>query len=207
MGASTIREGGAVTRRRGSLGLLAAALIATAMPAVAGGLDREVLDEINYARTHPADYAQWLRGSGRDDDRHGERDTVAVEEAIEFLDQQPPLPPLNLSPALALAAADQTAVQGPRGRTGHQGSDQSSPSQRIHRRGVWSSRSAEAISYGFGTAAEVVRQLIIDDGVAGRGHRMTLFDPNLQSAGAGCGPHAIYRYMCVIDFAGAPVER
>jgi hypothetical protein len=53
----------------------------------------------------------------------------------------------------------------------------------------------------------VVRQLILDDGVVNRGHRLTIFDPNLQIAGAGCGPHAVYRYMCVIDFAGAPIGR
>jgi uncharacterized protein YkwD len=161
------------------------------------------LDEINFARAHPADYAVSLRDS--EDRRHGGSD--ALWEAIAFLERQPPLPPLTANRELALAAAEQSTSQGPLGRTGHQGADRSSPSDRIHRRGVWSSRSAETISYGYDTASAVVRQLVIDDGVPGRGHRMVIFDPALRMAGAGCGPHAVYGFMCVIDFAGAPIAR
>jgi hypothetical protein len=196
-------------RRFGFSGAILGVLVLTATTAKAGRLDREVLEEINFARTHPAEYALVLRDSGRDDDRYGygDRDDGALAEAVAFLERQPPLAPLDPSRQLALAAADQAASQGPLGRVGHLGADRSSPAQRIHHRGVWSSRSAETISYGYDTAAAVVRQLIIDDGVADRGHRMIIFDPALRMAGAGCGPHAVYRYMCVIDFAGAPVGR
>jgi uncharacterized protein YkwD len=199
-----------MTGRVECLGLLVGMLTLAANAAAAGELDRDVLAEINYARTHPADYASTLRDSGRDDDRYGDgysSDDGALGEAIEFLERQPPLPPLRPSQALAAAAAEHVASQGPHGAVGHTGADRSSPSQRIHHQGVWSSRSAEAISYGYGNAAAVVRQLIVDDGVPGRGHRMVIFDPALRMAGAGCGAHAVYRYMCVIDFAGAPIER
>jgi uncharacterized protein YkwD len=186
---------------------LAASLVLTAFPAAAGGLDRAVLDEINYARAHPAEYAQDLSdGRGRSH-RYADRGSGATEEAIAFLERQPPLPPLTHSHDLALAAAEQAAAQGPRGSTGHAGTDGSSPSERIRRHGVFRSLSAEAISYGYEDAAEVVRQLIVDEGVASRGHRLTIFDPILQIAGAGCGPHARYGYMCVIDFASGPVGR
>ena len=194
-------------RRHAARSLLAAALILAATPAAAGGLGREVLDEINFARTHPGEYAMALRDSRGEDGRYGRRDPSVLEEAIEFLERQRPLRPLTPSSALALAAGDLARAQGSRGLTGHGGSDGSSPSERQHRRGVWGSMSAEAISYGYDTAAGVVRQLVIDDGVVNRGHRLTIFDANLQIAGAGCGPHAVYRYMCVIDFVGAPVRR
>ena len=180
-------------------------LIAT--PAAAGGMGREVVDEINFARTHPAEYALALRDSRGEDGRYGRRDPNVLEEAIVFLEHQRPLPPLSPSPALALAAGDLAQAQSSRGLTGHGGAEGSSPSERLHRRGVWPSMSAEAISYGYDTAAGVVRQLILDDGVVNRGHRLTIFDRNLKIAGAGCGPHALYRHMCVIDFAGAPVVR
>jgi uncharacterized protein YkwD len=186
--------------------LSAIALAVCAGPATAADrLDRAVLAEINFARTQPADYALSLR-NGDDEAGYVDREPAARDEAIEFLERQPPLPPLAPNANLALAATEQVAAQGPRGQTGHAGADGSSPADRIHRRGVWRSRSAETISYGYGDAAAVVRQLIIDAGVPGRGHRTILFDPNLTIAGAHCGPHAIYRYMCVIDFAGAPLR-
>ncbi len=191
----------------GALARLAVTLTLAATPAAAGGMGREVLDEINFARTHPAEYALALRDSRGEDGRYGRRDPSVLEEAIVFLERQRPLPPLAPNSALALAAGEMAQSQGPRGLTGHGGGDGSSPSERLHRRGVWRSMSAEAISYGYDTAAGVVRQLVIDDGVVNRGHRMTIFDPNFQIAGAGCAPHAVYRYMCVIDFAGAPVSR
>ena len=187
--------------------LACAVLTLTATPAAAGMLDRQVLDEINYARVHPAAYARDLLQSRGEDGQYGRRDPGPLEEAVDFLQRQRPLPPLSANPDLEMAAADLVAAQGPRGLTGHGGGGGSSPSERIHRRGVSRSLSAEAISYGYGTAAGVVRQLIIDDGVSNRGHRMVIFDPNLQVAGANCGMHAVYRYMCVIDFAGSPIGR
>lgn len=194
-------------RRHAARSLLAAALLLVAAPAAAGGMDRDVLDEINFARTHPAQYARALRDSRGEDGRYGARDPAVLAEAVAFLERQRPLPPLASSPALALAAGELVQSQGPRGLTGHGGAGGSSPSERLHRQGVWRAMSAEAVSYGYDTAAGVVRQLVLDDGVVNRGHRQTLFDPNLQIAGAGCGPHAVYRYMCVIDFAGAPQGR
>jgi uncharacterized protein YkwD len=187
--------------------LLIAAFLATASPVFAASLDRAVLDEINYARGHPAEYAQNLMDGRGDDSRYARANSGATEEAIDFLERQRPLPPLAPNQALAQTAAKLAAAQGPRGLTGHAGADGSSPGERIRRHGVSRAVAAEAISYCYGSAAGVVRQLIIDDGVSNRGHRMTIFDPDLRIAGAGCGPHAVYRYMCVIDFAGAPIGR
>ena len=192
--------------RRGSLGLWAAAMMLASTPAMAGSLDREVLDEINYARAHPADYAQVLRDTRAEDDRYGGVGAEAREEAIAFLERQQPLPPLAANPILATTAAEHTAGQGPTGLIGHRSADGASPSERIHRHGAWPIMSAETISYGYDTAGEVVRQLIIDYGVANRGHRAILFNASLQTAGAGCGPHTVYQHMCVIDFAGGPAR-
>jgi hypothetical protein len=186
--------------------LVGAALLLIAAPAMAGQLDRAVLDEINFARTHPAQYANLLREARGKDDGYGAPDPDCLDEAIAFMDAQPPLPPLEPDTALAASAAVHTADQGPRGVTGHNGADGSTPFQRIHRQGVWSTRSAEVISYGYGSAAGVVRQLIVDEGVPDRGHREIIFDPKLRTAGAGCGRHAVYGHMCVVDFAGAPLR-
>jgi hypothetical protein len=52
-----------------------------------------------------------------------------------------------------------------------------------------------------------MRQLIVDDGVADRGHRSIVFSGELRYAGAACGPHPVYRTMCVIDLGVMPDGR
>ena len=52
----------------------------------------------------------------------------------------------------------------------------------------------------------MVLQLLIDDGVASRGHRHNLFNPDLHQAGAGSAPHRDYRTVTVIDYADGFVE-
>jgi uncharacterized protein YkwD len=191
--------------------LCAAALI---MPgaAFASGLEGDVLAELNFARAHPQDYAEELRRY-RDSfegniaylpdepDPQATREGVrAVDEAIAFLDRQRPLPPLESASVLQGAAEDQADDQGPSGRIGHVSPGGRSVGQRVQRRGggIYVS---ETISYGHDRAAGVVRQLVIDDGVRTRGHRAIIFQPWLRFAGVGCGRHAVYGHMCVIDFS------
>ncbi|EJL25561.1 hypothetical protein PMI01_04280, partial [Caulobacter sp. AP07] len=76
--------------------VLVAALV-SAPAAFAGGLDDAVLNELNFARTRPAEYARELRhqmrSSGSDDySGFANEDPDAVDEAIDFLERQPALP-------------------------------------------------------------------------------------------------------------------
>jgi len=48
----------------------------------------------------------------------------------------------------------------------------------------------------------MVMQLIIDDGVKGRGHRKNIFAKGFATAGVACGTHPRFDTMCVIDFSG-----
>jgi uncharacterized protein YkwD len=175
-------------------------------------LEREVIAEINFARTRPHEYAKWLRGyralfrgkvvryPGNEAGLLTQEGTRAVDDAIAFLERQEPLPPLTYAPLLARAAEDHVADQGPRGATGHLSRDGLNPRDRVRRRGG-GDYVAEAITYGPPTAEEVVRQFIVDDAVPTRGHRKTLFAAEMIFAGAGCGTHKIYRVMCVVEFA------
>lgn len=193
-----------------ALGSLCAA-VSVPLPASAavGTLDHAVLAELNYARTHPDDYARLLRRAAQRGDGGGryasvtETDPDAVDEAIDFLERQRPLPPLRPDPKLAASARDHVIAQGREGDVGHNESSGVSFGQRLKRHGVWAGLSAEDISYGYDAPHDVVRQLIIDSGVANRGHRKNIFDPTLTLAGVSCGRHSVYGAMCVIDFAGA----
>jgi uncharacterized protein YkwD len=189
-------------------------LLAIALPAQAG-LERAVLDEINFARTQPRAYADRLRAyrklfhgkivyyPGNCTGLRTSEGVKAVDEAIRFLEKQTPLGPIEGSRLLARAAGDHVDEQGPRGGTGHFSKDGSNPRDRVVRRGG-GSYVAEVITYGPPSAVEVVRQLIVDDDVPGRGHRKTLFAAEMRYAGVACGPHKGYRVMCVADLGRTP---
>ena len=174
------------------------------------GLAREVLEEINFLRTDPRGYVQVLRDyrtQFREDIviRPGRisiqtyEGVAAVDEAIRYMQRQPAMAALRPDAILARAAADHVADQGASGGFGHYGADGRDFTVRIARRGG-QPYGGENISYGYETAREVVLQLLVDDNVRDRGHRVNLFREGFVRAGAACGRHARYDYMCVIDF-------
>ena len=130
----------------------------------------------------------------------------AVNEAIWFLKRARAVDPLRPSKGMSLAARDHVRDQGRSGRTGHRGSDGSRPSERVSRYGKWQEVIGENVSYGRNTGRGVVIQLIVDDGVPGRGHRKNLFEPDFRVTGIACGSHPAYRHACVIDLAGGYTE-
>jgi uncharacterized protein YkwD len=162
-----------------------------------------VLRELNLARENPSLYATFVAESRP---FHMIEHGHAVDEAVRFLKKARPLQPLTLSTGMSRAAADHCAEQ-VEGQLGHNGSDRSSPGDRISRYGNWSVSWGENISYGQKTARGIVLTLIIDDGVRSRGHRKNIFNPKFNYAGAAFGPHARYRTVCSIDFAGGYAER
>ena len=184
----------------------------------APAFEREVVQEMSDARVRPRAYAKHLRelrpyfeGSlwhrpGRVPLRT-EEGVAALDEAIAFLESAAPLGPLRFNEGLAAAAAAHARDVGPRGSLDHRGADGSRLSDRLNRLGAWHGLIAEAISTGEDEARQVVIQLLVDDGVPGRGHRRTIFDPGLHQAGAGSGPHRTFRVVTVVDFADGFVAR
>lgn len=162
-----------------------------------------VLQEINLARTNPHQYAQFVMA---DADGRSKSDTRAMEEAVKFLNHARPLPPLTFSNGLAMSAMALVADQGAAGATGHNGTDRSTPWDRMARYGQKTGYAGENISYGVYNARQIVIGLIVDAGVSGRGHRKNLFMKNYGVVGVACGSHAHYGTMCVMDFATSFTE-
>jgi len=173
--------------------------------------EQQVLAALNGVRTDPASFARdlqqyrtYFRGTllhypGQTSDLETEEGVAAVDETVEFLAKQTPLAPVANAPLLAASASDLAADQA-RGGTGHESSDGASPSDRARRHGG-GAYIAEVIAYGPMDAADVVRQLVIDDGVPDRGHRLIIYAPELRFAGVACGPHPQYDTVCVIDLS------
>jgi uncharacterized protein YkwD len=176
-------------------------------------LSKQVLAEINLARTQPASYAGFLRQfrtqfRGKYYELPGSTTRVqtsegvkAVDEAITFLSRVKPLPPLTWSDGLSGAAGELAEEQGSTGGTGHTGPKSGDMRKRVERHGEWTGRIGENIGYGPEDARGMVMQLIIDDGVSNRGHRKNFFSTAFANAGVACGDHPRFGSMCVIDFA------
>lgn len=175
-------------------------------------LEAGIVEELNQVRTDPAGYAAYLEvllpqfdgtlrrtPEGFLQSREG---AAAVREAIGALRGTAPMAPLQPSPGLSAAARDLVRDQASTGGMGHDGSDGSTPSERISRYGRWGGALSENVSYSaFATVGprDVVVQLLVDDGVPGRGHRRNILDPTMRLVGVACGRHARFAMVCAMD--------
>ena len=180
-------------------------------------VEQNLIAEHNRVRQNPQSYIPLLEARLASMDRSGNipngcgrnctlltnEGRSAVEEAIAYLRNQPPVGEVTLSTGIAQAAKSHAADQR-NGTTGHSGSDGSRPIDRVNRFGVDNAGVGENIAYGPSTAQEIMINLIVDDGVASRGHRTNIFRESWAMAGAGCGAHATYKTVCVINYANAP---
>ncbi|HEX8176079.1 MAG TPA: CAP domain-containing protein [Pyrinomonadaceae bacterium] len=209
-----------------SLTFLLSLLCATALSqTVPGGddytlspLEKAVLEEMNLARTNPAQYASYLESlrkyyQGKTLKQPGVPAVVtvegatALEDAINFLRGARPLPPLQVSKGMCLGAKDQSYDQGKSGDVSHQGKDKSFSWERVARYGEWKTPISENIAYDSGTARDIVINLLIDDGVPSRGHRNNIFNSSYIVTGVACGSHPLFGGMCVCTFAGGFTDK
>src|SRR5947208_10013904 len=97
-------------------------------------LEQEIYQEINLARTHPQEYVAYLeqlrpffKGNAFQPPGHPALTTQegisALDEAIRALRQTQPLKPYDLSKGMCLGANVLVKDQGPKGLTGHKGTD------------------------------------------------------------------------------------
>lgn len=176
-------------------------------------LEESVIREINYVRNDPQKYAVMLKKRLRyykgkylrlpkskrsDKTREG---ASAMRDLIEQLAAMSPAPPLFRSPAIDRAARVHAEDIGPRGMTGHVGSDKSFADQRLARFAHWSGAVAEAISIGPDNGREIVLKLLVSDGDSQRVQRKRLLDPTFHHIGISCKPHQSSQIVCVIVYA------
>jgi len=180
-------------------------------------LEQEMVAEINLARTRPSEYAAFLEGlrprfSGKEYRQPGkpalltEEGTAPLEEAIKVLRAARPIAPLTMAKGMCSGARALVTEQSASGAMGHKGADGSYCEQRSERFGAWKAPIGENLSYSDDSARERVLTMLIDDGVANRGHRQRILDPAYKVVGVACGGHKLGA-MCVVTLAGGFTDR
>lgn len=176
---------------------------------------KEVIKELNLARTSPQYYASLLEKEldkyngllyhDKESNRmiRTKEGAAVVQETIEFLKNKRPVQPVKVMYGLSLSAKDHVRDLGPKGIFGHRGSDGSSPMERIAKYGSFLGNGlvGESISFGLSTPRSIIMGLLVDDGVKDRAHRKSILNPKFSYVGAALGYHKKYGNMCVLNFA------
>jgi uncharacterized protein YkwD len=180
------------------------------------GIIKEVFEAHNKARSNPKSLVPILEEIMKHFDKDGkllkmpEQTPVmhheglsAYKEAVKFLKKQEPvLPEFMYNELLESASKDHAEDIGPKGMTGHTGSDKSNFGQRIERYCKWGGAIYESIDYSRpGTTGEyIVAKLIVDDGVKSRNHRNAIFQAAYKFIGIAEAEHKDFGRVVVIDY-------
>lgn len=178
-------------------------------------VEKDVILEMNKARTNPSLYAELyitprtkkFDGKIYDDTLMTNEGVAVVNECISYMKKAKALPVLNPEKGLSLAARQHSSTQGETNQTGHTGIDGSTPFTRIEKYGTYKT-AGENISYRSMSGRDIVVQLLIDDGVSSRGHRKNIMNKDFSSSGVGfTKKHKTYGSVCVITYAGGYSEK
>ncbi|BAU66609.1 hypothetical membrane protein [Stanieria sp. NIES-3757] len=151
-------------------------------------LEQAIAKEINRARTDPDGYADWLKDLKQYYDGvwlklPGEKPIrtnkglQALEDAVDFLQELDPLPPLTLSTELTTVMQEklQAIEAGNQFETGN-------------------------VSYGRTTAEGIVMQLVIGDGFINGSNSQNIFNPDWKETGIACQADSRYDNVCLVGY-------
>ncbi len=182
-------------------------------------IEKDVILEMNKARSDPKKYATLylvpFAKRFRSDGTYIRKGVVmlthegvaVVNECIKEMSAKKPVGILKPAKGLSLAAQSHATSQAESGQIGHTGIDGSTPFTRIQEYANFRT-AGENISYGERSGRGIVIQLLVDDGVANRGHRKNIFNPAFTRTGAGYAEgHQAYGTECVITYAGGYEEK
>lgn len=177
-------------------------------------IEEEVIAELNFARTNPQRYAKerletfmsYFTSSGMSYIVPGQIEMTtnegvdAVKACVRYMKKARPIGKLKRNSRLSKAAQEFADDSNKNNIMGHVDSHGKTLRQRLSAHG-FGSYTGECCSYGNKEAVYIVIQLLVDDGVASRGHRELIMDPNFNEAGVGVAEHPSFDFCAVIDFA------
>jgi len=186
---------------------------------------QRILDQINFARTNPKDYAKrvlellpfiqrasdpinptiektFFRCSALHADQPLTEGTSVVEELVAELDRMTPAKALTMEAGLSTSCLDLVDIQGPRGWEGREGETDEQRVDRFFRyTKTKSARAAQASQYGAFLPIYVVFSMLLDDGNKDRSRRRDLLDPDWGVGGVHGGKHSSKLFMTVVMLA------
>lgn len=176
-------------------------------------LAKQVLNEINLARTNPVNYSFTLEtyhsGYTGTSVSLPNRPPIATIEgvsvcnsAIQMLRQSSPKQPLVWCDELSQAAQEHCVDKNTTATFGHTGSGGTTLMERLVRFGKPSDPIGENIGYGYTSPQDIVVFMLIDDGNPCRGNRRNLMNENFKMCGVGITRHRELGSICTVDFAG-----
>lgn len=118
------------------------------------------------------------------------------------------VPNLDWSAALTQQCYDLISEQGPAGNYGHIGEDGSTLRDRVNRYSDNWTAASQIMTYSdrYGRIGQdMIKQLLLDDGIDTLSHRSTIMNENWTHLGVSCGCHSVYSMSCCIAF-GIEVE-
>jgi uncharacterized protein YkwD len=177
------------------LGLIVFPLICFAQASTE--MEQAILNELNAVRTDPAAYVAHLEEykklfEGKNVNLSGSMiqtydGVAAVDEAIKFLQKASKLEAFNLSPGLTKSAQLQLADLKENISLGLRGKDGSTVPDRAHKFGKGGRLFAANIGLYSAVAQDIVMNMIVDDGIKGRGNRKNIFNKDLLQIGIAFG--------------------
>ena len=177
-------------------------------------MEKDIILALNMVRTDPGRYAElYIRpiassffGNRRRINGRNlitDEGCVPVEELYIFLIHHVPVPALVTDKRLHSSADELALDQSLTGNTGHISSKGRGFAVRIRSYAQWKKGVSETVGYGGKTGFDIVNNMLIDDGVSDRGHRLIMMDPVFHFVGSSVRPHGTYGFTAVIDYASS----
>lgn len=180
-------------------------------------MEDRIAQELTWARTRPDEVVAALRErkkhfKGKEyfsPERQGgcvvtKEGLAVVEEAIAFVREAVPMGGVGdrREPGLSLAGEDHVSDIGQTGACSHDSSDGTGAADRARRYGRYRSY-GQCLWYGseISSARAIVLDLIVDDGVPSRGHRLCVLHQAYDCVGVAYGQHATFGRMAAMEFA------
>ena len=161
----------------------------------------EMVNEINLVRSNPSGYVKYVEQYKKRMQAGNNFGSVAAcNELIVELKRTPALTILQPTECLYKAAKKHGLDQKPTGTTDHVGTDGSYPWDRVRRECPHMKDGNENVVGGPASVREAVIMLLVDEGIANRGHRRTLLDESWRYA-------ACYKIGTVGDMPNSWVQK
>jgi len=175
-------------------------------------IEKEIFKKQNELRKNPKSYIEKLQNSLKFYNNYillkeGEipiptyEGVEGVKNAINFLQNQNPVPELIYSKEISLSCKDILNDIGPKGLVSHEGTEIKNIYNRLEQYCDWDGAIAENLDFGFKNPENIIMNMIIDDGDENRYQRKNLFYPDFKYVGIAVGPHRDYGYCVVIEYA------